>query len=214
MRTLSLAPVENKSQFDSRCKGLITRAEQIKATADWQRVARLKHAPKLEAPTSRRKLTTREEIIILEGAKLNGFIFPPWKQPPTLVDFDKPFTYVQDLTWERWSVVSSDCLNRDSPDLHLSDCQREIFSGWKRPAELLRATNADHESRDASEPLMSVSDSSDLVQDVLTDCSVVASLCATTSRSERGLGNVSLGLLEHPPSPRIQSVDLGSMLHR
>ncbi|EPS28053.1 hypothetical protein PDE_02999 [Penicillium oxalicum 114-2] len=169
MRTLSLAPVENKSQFDSRCKGLITRAEQIKATADWQRVARLKHVPKLEAPTSRRKLTTREEIIILEGAKLNGFIFPPWKQPPTLVDFDKPFT--------------------DSPDLHLSDCQREIFSGWKRPAELLRATNADHESRDASEPLMSVSDSSDLVQDVLTDCSVVASLCATTSRSERGLGN-------------------------
>jgi hypothetical protein len=39
---------------------------------------------------------------------------------------------------------------------------------------------------------MSVKGTSDLVQDVLTDCSVVASLCATTSRSERGLGEVCI----------------------
>lgn len=37
---------------------------------------------------------------------------------------------------------------------------------------------------------MAVTKTTDLVQDVLTDCSVVASLCATTSRSERGLGMV------------------------
>lgn len=36
-------------------------------------------------------------------------------------------------------------------------------------------------------PVVSVSGKSDLVQDILTDCSVVASLCATTSRAERGL---------------------------
>lgn len=39
---------------------------------------------------------------------------------------------------------------------------------------------------------MSASGPTDLVQDVLTDCSVVASLCATTSRSERGLGQVCI----------------------
>lgn len=39
-------------------------------------------------------------------------------------------------------------------------------------------------------PTMFVSTKTDLVQDVLTDCSVVASLCATTSRLERGLDKV------------------------
>lgn len=39
-------------------------------------------------------------------------------------------------------------------------------------------------------PVMFVSAKTDLVQDVLTDCSVVASLCATTSRLERGLDKV------------------------
>jgi len=39
-------------------------------------------------------------------------------------------------------------------------------------------------------PTMFVSKKTDLVQDVLTDCSVVASLCATTSRLERGLDKV------------------------
>jgi hypothetical protein len=43
---------------------------------------------------------------------------------------------------------------------------------------------------------MSVKGTSDLVQDVLTDCSVVASLCATTSRSERGLGEVCIQFLK------------------
>lgn len=74
---------------------------------------------------------------------------------------------------------------RDAPDLHLSDVQREIFAGWKRPHELLseKEGKADTEVN----PVMSVTGKSDFVQDVLTDCSVVASLCATTSREERGL---------------------------
>lgn len=67
---------------------------------------------------------------------------------------------------------------RDEPDLHLSQVQREVFAGWTRQAELL-SDNAVH-------PVMSVSGKTDLVQDVLTDCSVVASLCATMARTERG----------------------------
>lgn len=92
--------------------------------------------------------------------------------------------------------VLSDCLNRDSPDLQLSGCQKEIFAGWERPSDLLHARNVATQTQDVEKPVMSVMGTSDLVQDVLTDCSVVASLCATTSRSERGLGNVCIMSLE------------------
>jgi hypothetical protein len=71
----------------------------------------------------------------------------------------------------------------DKPELHLSDKQKVIFDGWKRPSGLLAQAGGDTF-------VMSVSEKTDLVQDVLTDCSVVASLCATTSRSERGLDKV------------------------
>lgn len=86
---------------------------------------------------------------------------------------------------------------RDTPDLHLSECQREIFAGWKRPHDLLRTKNAANQTHDEIDPAMSTSKQTDLVQDVLTDCSVVASLCATTSRSERGLGQVWTNLIPH-----------------
>lgn len=72
---------------------------------------------------------------------------------------------------------------RDEPDLHLSKVQREIFAGWKRPHELL---SKDDGQESTAQPVISVSGKTDLVQDVLTDCSVVASLCATTARAERG----------------------------
>lgn len=78
---------------------------------------------------------------------------------------------------------------RDKPDLELSDVQDEIFAGWKRPREILQALH-ELEPTNGIGPVMSVDATADLVQDVLTDCSVVASLCATTSRAERGLGTV------------------------
>lgn len=40
------------------------------------------------------------------------------------------------------------------------------------------------------ETLMSAEDAIDLVQDITTDCSVVASLCACTSRALKGHGKV------------------------
>ena len=91
MKALSLAPPGDKAQLDSKCKELITRAERIKAAADWQTVARQKPVSKLQPPASKRKLTTREEIIVLEGAKLNGFIFPPWDRAPGPAEFEQPF---------------------------------------------------------------------------------------------------------------------------
>lgn len=100
MRALRLASPDDKKNLDSKCKELITRAEAIKSATDWRSAAQPKAAtPNLRPPTSTRKLTTREEIIILEGAKLNGFIFPPWSRPPAPTEFvtydeDAHFTYV------------------------------------------------------------------------------------------------------------------------
>ncbi|KJK62111.1 Calpain large subunit domain III [Aspergillus parasiticus SU-1] len=172
MKALNLASVQkDKHALDAKCKEWLTRAEKIKESKDWQAAARFhdKTVPEPRLPVSTRKLTTREEIILLEGAKLNGFIFPPWSTSPGSDEFkredgESPFT--------------------DKPDLHLSYPQRKVFDGWKRPSELLARDPEDVYTRVV--PVMSVPGKTDLVQDMLTDCSVVASLCATTSMLERG----------------------------
>jgi calpain-7 len=51
---------------------------------------------------------------------------------------------------------------------------------------------------------MMVSDDIDLVQDITTDCSVVASLCAETARANKGHGKVFLSP-SHPLEPLINS---------
>lgn len=53
----------------------------------------------LKQPTSQRILSTREQIILLQGSKLNGCMFPIWKDPPLpqelgLADDTNQFTYV------------------------------------------------------------------------------------------------------------------------
>ncbi|KAL5365368.1 hypothetical protein BJX96DRAFT_159025 [Aspergillus floccosus] len=185
MKALGLATVQkDKQSLDAKCKEWLSRAERIKKATDWQSAARAQ-ARASRSQVSTRKLTTREEIILLEGAKLHGFIFPPWTRPPDPSEF-----------------VQGDAPFIDRPELHLSSLQRNIFNGWKRPVELLSTETGDG----STAPVMSVSGKTDLVQDVLTDCSVVASLCATTLRLERGLDKCFLPLVyprgEAPePSP-------------
>ncbi|KAL5335132.1 hypothetical protein BJX70DRAFT_333478 [Aspergillus crustosus] len=173
MRALSLTTSSrDKAQLDAKCKEWLTRAEKIKEDKDWRSAAHfLDRRNGARVPVSLRVLTTREEIILLEGAKLNGFIFPPWKSDPSPEEFEQG--------------ADGDRLFTDKPDLHLSSLQRDIFEGWKRPNELL--SEQEDGTGTPRTPVMSVSGKTDLVQDVLTDCSVVASLCATTSISERGL---------------------------
>ncbi|PLB37237.1 calpain-like protease PalBory [Aspergillus candidus] len=173
MKALNLATVQkDKQALDAKCQEWLTRAEKIKGAKDWQSAARVHSTGEsgLRHPSSTRKLTTREEIILLEGAKLNNFVFPPWTHPPAPSEFKlergkEPFT--------------------DHPELHLSNVQRQLFDGWKRPHELLAKIN--ERTGHTLTPVMSPREKTDLVQDMLTDCSVVASLCATTSRTERGL---------------------------
>ena len=44
-------------------------------------------AKRLEEPVLTRELTTREKIILLEGSRMHGSIFPPWTSPPSTTDF-------------------------------------------------------------------------------------------------------------------------------
>lgn len=75
-------------------------------------------------------------------------------------------------------LISSD-QSSEPADLNLSDIQKETFGGWKRPAENGNAS-------------MMVANDVDLVQDITTDCSVVASLCAGTARASKGHGKVGI----------------------
>ncbi|RAL60804.1 hypothetical protein DID88_009909 [Monilinia fructigena] len=79
-------------------------------------------------------------------------------------------------------MLKAEEIKKDPSELKLSEAQIETFAGWKRP----------HERDDASaqtlndEILMNTSKDIDLVQDITTDCSVVASLCAATARASKG----------------------------
>lgn len=67
-------------------------------------------------------------------------------------------------------------VSSEPADLKLSDAQKEIFDDWNRPfADVHR-----------DELLMNPIKAIDLVQDITTDCSVVASLCAGTARESKG----------------------------
>lgn len=83
MKALKLASVpKDKQALDAKCKEWLTRAEKIKGVRNWQSATLGGSNDRLGPPVPTRKLTTREEIILLEGAKLNGFIFPPWVNAP------------------------------------------------------------------------------------------------------------------------------------
>jgi calpain-7 len=87
MRALQLTNIpEEKARLDVKCKELLTKAERIKGTRSWRPIAH--QLIKLNEPQSSRNLSNREQIILLESAKVNGFIFPPWTCPPEKADFD------------------------------------------------------------------------------------------------------------------------------
>lgn len=102
MRALRTATDEKeKSRLDEQCRTLLDRAERIKTStlsglhrrnsdqeALRQRPTPLGLGRKLTEPISSRQLSTREQIIILEGSRLNGFVFPPWKCPPDPNEFE------------------------------------------------------------------------------------------------------------------------------
>lgn len=49
----------------------------------------VKKANELEEPLSKRELTTKEKIILLEASKLHGSRFPPWMSSPISSEFER-----------------------------------------------------------------------------------------------------------------------------
>ena len=82
-------------------------------------------------------------------------------------------------------------LLRDNAKFPLSAVQLDVFDAWRRPNELL-STSGPAQARFST---MLAHHRIDLVQDITTDCSVVASLCAATARTERANADVTLHFL-------------------
>ena len=169
MQALRLAdsPADRK-RLDAKCKELLHKAEKLKLANDQSLPT-----PEMDHPVSARKLTTRENIIILEGSKLNGFVFKPWVKQPSNGDFD---------------LKDGEEIYLDSPSLSLSEAHLKSFGGWRRPKDALALLKIPADEQSLSyEPSMTVRKGKfDLVQDLTSDCSVVASLCSGTARAEQG----------------------------
>ncbi|KAH9222893.1 hypothetical protein DL95DRAFT_354002 [Leptodontidium sp. 2 PMI_412] len=157
-----------KARLRGKCKELLSRAEQIKKADVWTPV---KKDISLKAPVSQRAISRREEVILLEGSKLHGFIFPPWSSDPDDAIFEEDFNGSPYYT--------------EPGNLKLSECQIDNFGGWKRPDELFLE----------SAKSMTATTEIDLVQDITTDCSVVASLCAGTARAVKGHGKLLASII-------------------
>jgi len=145
----------------------------------------------LSEPVSTRPLSKKEQIILLKASKINGFVCPPWKEPPDFSEFvlhdeADPFLYVLSLDFIRLSNGS-----RDAMELTLSSHQMDHFQTWARAKDALPPPSWFSGERQDLHPVMRASRSVDLVQDAATDCSVVASLCAGIARTERGHDSVS-----------------------
>ncbi|TVY78402.1 Calpain-like protease, partial [Lachnellula suecica] len=165
MKVTKLASTDTEqTRLRGKCKQLLSRAEEIKKAAQWTPV--VSKEVLLKAPVSGRQISKKEEVILLEGSKLHGFIFPPWTNEPNESLFR--------------STPAEPPFYTEPADLKLSDAQREIFAGWRRPHEGVNPIS--------DEDLTFSVEELDLVQDITTDCSVVASLCAASARAGKGHG--------------------------
>ncbi|KAH0558636.1 hypothetical protein GP486_004710 [Trichoglossum hirsutum] len=181
-----------RDRIKGKCQMLLRTAESLKR-ADARQQAEAS-ARALKGPVSSRTLTTKEQIILLEGSKLNGFIFQPWDSDPdpeefNLRDEEGLFTYGSPSRPAR--ALSNPY--SDTAELGLSKRQLKVFDGWKRPSEMFPLLEGDA----TGGPTMSHDTMIDLAQDITADCSVVASLCALAARVERGHPKVSSG--SRPP---------------
>lgn len=91
---------DEKKAFDEKCRKFLGQAELIRDASQQPIVSDSDTSDKiresqrtvtatanLKLPISNRELSTREQILLLQGSKLHGCLFPPWKAPPTANEF-------------------------------------------------------------------------------------------------------------------------------
>ena len=193
MQALQLSQnASDRVRLDAKCKEVLDRGEKLKSQTLTVRREQGTVSTDHEAgqagsdpkpPISERILTTREKIILVEGTKLNGFKFPIWDEEPN------PDEFILKAGEERFV---------DLPRLPLSPFQLESFAGWKRAKEALAGKEVvDNGERMPVALTTARAGKVDLVQDMTSDCSVVASLCAGTARAERGHPKILASVI-HP----------------
>ncbi|KAG6004891.1 hypothetical protein E4U21_000618 [Claviceps maximensis] len=148
------------ARLRQKCQEQIVYAEKLKAHfASTASTAPTIHATQYPLILS----SSKTSDILIQSSKLHKCEFPPWSQDPTSTDF------------ERNQDNSSGFI--DDTIFTLSPAQIENFAAWMRPDELFK-TGANFSQQPNEDAMMQTSDNSDLVQDITTDCSVVASLSA------------------------------------
>ncbi|KAI0117524.1 cysteine proteinase [Hypoxylon sp. NC0597] len=151
---------EEKSRLTKKCQFLISKAECLKKSGQTGGgVAAVEK--RLKLPRQARQIPKSEQAILLRSSKLHGNVYLPWESDVDPEEFSgDPFT--------------------DTAEFSLSARQKAVFAGWKRPLEIL---GSDGQSNNE---LMEAQNDTDLVQDITTDCSVVASLCASMRHLKPG----------------------------
>lgn len=92
MKAVKLASTEqDRIRLRSKCKSLLGRAEEIKKLDVW--IPKSTKNTLLKAPASKRAFSTAEKILLLEGSRLHGFVFPPWEAEPDDSVFDDGTLY-------------------------------------------------------------------------------------------------------------------------
>src|SRR6201992_745016 len=133
----------------------------------------------LENPiSSRQKLSTKEQILILKGSKFGGNKFPPWSRSPGVKEFES----ITDKT--ALHEPSQKGITPTAKELTLSQEHLQHFQGWERAEKAVPPPSLVQEG--TSSPSMISEKPFDLIQDVGVDCSVVASICALIARVDIG----------------------------
>ncbi|KAG2237583.1 hypothetical protein INT48_004485 [Thamnidium elegans] len=101
------------------------------------------------------KLSSTEIEVLKHTSSVNNKTFLPWMDEADLK--------------EQFSYPNSKYLDPEG-SLRLSDKQLEKFGGWKRPADIMKYPQ-----------LICLISSTSIIQDIVTDCSFVASLCVTAA---------------------------------
>ncbi|KAF9875666.1 PALB protein [Colletotrichum karsti] len=184
------SPVD-RARFRKQCEKLILRAEQLKASSppaiSVNATPNVGSATNAAARCHVRQIPTGERTILLRSSRLHGNIFPPWQSDPADSTFTLP---------EGGQVFS------DPAEYTMSARQHDILDGWKRPVEKAALQSVD-------EDFMATKGACDLVQDITTDCSVVASLCAAMKILQGNkhsiLGSIMFPFDHQKGRPRISS---------
>jgi hypothetical protein len=132
-------------------------------------------------PESTRKPSNAEKRLILLASRSNGMKFPPWTRTPNASDFA--------LHSKSLRIGSSnDGLFIDPTDFSLCPVQKDNFQGWLRSTSAIPPPS--WFGGKGLSPTMKADLPTDLVQDAVPDCSVVASICVEQSRVQRGFPTV------------------------